>query len=178
MVTSEGLKKATEGMKTIKIHNKNYPPVTERVRAFRSVCPSGSIETRPIPELTNEKVITMQTTIKDEAGNILSTGIAQEVQGSSNINKTSYIENCETSAVGRALAFLGIGVDESMASAEEVANAVMNQERITDKEKKVLENLVEKKGIDIKQLFPYGIDLTAEQYKKAMDWLGTQKDKE
>ena len=39
---------------------------------------------------------------------------------SSNINKTSYVENCETSAVGRALAMLGIGIDTSIASANEV----------------------------------------------------------
>ena len=57
----------------------------------------------------------------------MSTGIAYEVEGSSFINKTSFIENCETSAIGRALGNLGIGIDTSVASYEEVANAVKQQ---------------------------------------------------
>ena len=71
----------------------------------------------------------MKTTITDENGKILATGMAQEKETSSYINKTSYIENCETSAVGRALGMLGIGSDEQMASAEEVANAINNQNK-------------------------------------------------
>ena len=55
------------------------------------------------------------------------TGHAEETIGSSQINKTSALENCETSAIGRALAMMGIGVDESIASADEVANAVFQQ---------------------------------------------------
>ena len=50
------------------------------------------------------------------------------MQGSSNINKTSYVENCETSAIGRALAMLGIGIDTSIASANEVADAIAKQD--------------------------------------------------
>jgi hypothetical protein len=57
----------------------------------------------------------------------LATGYAQEKESSSFINKTSYIENCETSAVGRALGFCGFGIDVSVASYEEVANAINNQ---------------------------------------------------
>ena len=53
--------------------------------------------------------------------------MAYEKEGSTFINKTSYIENCETSAWGRALGNLGIGIDTSIASAEEVQNAVLNQ---------------------------------------------------
>ena len=54
------------------------------------------------------------------------------MQGSSNINKTSYIENCETSAVGRALAMLGIGIDTSIASANEVTEAIAKQQEMVD----------------------------------------------
>ena len=50
-------------------------------------------------------------------------------ENSSFINKTSYIENCETSAVGRALGMAGIGIDTAVASAEEVQNAINNQNK-------------------------------------------------
>ena len=54
--------------------------------------------------------------------------MAEEEKGSTFINKTSYVENCETSAWGRALANFGIGLDTSVASADEVQNAIANQE--------------------------------------------------
>ena len=72
--------------------------------------------------------VLMKTTIKDSEGIIKSTGLAHEVQEASYINKTSYIENCETSAVGRALAMLAIGIDTSMASADEVEIAIAKDE--------------------------------------------------
>ena len=53
-------------------------------------------------------------------------------KGSSNINKTSYVENCETSAIGRALAMLGIGIDTSIASANEVSDAIAKQENASN----------------------------------------------
>ena len=58
---------------------------------------------------------------------MLGTGTAYEKESSTFINKTSYIENCETSAVGRALGMAGFGIDTSVASAEEVKNAINNQ---------------------------------------------------
>ena len=58
---------------------------------------------------------------------MIANGLAEENRGSSYINKTSYVENCETSAWGRALANFGIGLDTSVASAEEVQNAIANQ---------------------------------------------------
>ena len=57
----------------------------------------------------------------------LGTGHAYEKESSSFINKTSYIENCETSAVGRALGMCGFGIDTSVCSAEELTNAINNQ---------------------------------------------------
>ena len=58
---------------------------------------------------------------------MLANGLAEESKGSTFINKTSYVENCETSAWGRALGNLGIGLDTSVASADEVKNAIANQ---------------------------------------------------
>lgn len=135
MITWENLENANKAMETVDISKggkrKNYVMVNERVKAFRSICPSGSISTEIIS--IEDGVVTMMATIEDENGHLLATGMAQEKETSSFINKTSYIENCETSAVGRALGFIGIGIDASMASAEEVANAILNQEDMTKK---------------------------------------------
>ena len=64
---------------------------------------------------------------------VIGSGTAYESENSTFINKTSYIENCETSAVGRALGFAGFGIDGSIASAEEIQNALVNQERMEAK---------------------------------------------
>ena len=63
---------------------------------------------------------------------VLGTGMAYEREGSSNINKTSYIENCETSAIGRALGMAGLGINTAVASSEEVQNAIKQQEELQD----------------------------------------------
>lgn len=126
MLTKENLQAANELIKTVSIKGKEYAQVPERVRAFRTICPGGQITTEII-SLENG-VVTMKATIIDESGRIISTGLAQEKETSSFINKTSFIENCETSAVGRALGFAGIGIDGSMASAEELVNAITNQD--------------------------------------------------
>ena len=70
----------------------------------------------------------MSCEVRDEYGKLLSKAYAYEKENSSFINKTSFIENCCTSATGRALGYLGIGIDTSVASYEEVANAIANQE--------------------------------------------------
>ena len=62
----------------------------------------------------------------------LGTGMAFEKESSSSINQTSYIENCETSAVGRALGMAGFGIETSMASAEEMDSAFTTQDAIED----------------------------------------------
>lgn len=121
----EGLSKVNEKLKAIDVKGKGYVQVNERVKGFRELCPNGRIETE-IVDLSNG-VVTMKAYVSDDNGKLLATGYAQEKETSSYINKTSFIENCETSAIGRALGWVGIGVDGSMASAEEVANAIINQ---------------------------------------------------
>ncbi len=124
-MTYDELVKANETINKVDVKGKQYAMVNDRVKAFRMLCPNGSINTEILR--MEGGIVTMKATVKDEEGHILGTGLAQEKETSSYINKTSYIENCETSAVGRALGFAGIGVDGSMASAEEVANAILNQ---------------------------------------------------
>ena len=125
MITKEQLDTANEMIKKIDFKGKGYALVASRVSAFRAICPRGRITT-DILSMENGTV-TMKTTIFDDDDRELSNGYAQEKEGASYINKTSYIENCETSAIGRALGNLGIGSDENISSAEELANAVLNQ---------------------------------------------------
>lgn len=126
MITKELLNEANKDIKTVPIKGKNYVMVNDRVQRFRDICPSGCIETEII-ELANG-ICTIRAVVRDDDGKILATGIAQEKESNGYINKTSYIENCETSAIGRALGFVGIGIDDSLGSAQEVANAMMNQD--------------------------------------------------
>lgn len=125
MYTWEQLAQANATIKTTPIKGKDYAEVPQRIKAFRSICPGGAIITEM---LSNENgVCVFRATVYDEEKNIIGTGTAYENEKSSFINKTSYIENCETSAVGRALGMCGFGIDTSIASAEEVTNAINNQ---------------------------------------------------
>lgn len=125
MITFEQIKEANKSIKTTKIKNKDYAEVNQRIKAFRMCYPNGSISTEIL--FLGEGVVTIRATVCNEEGAILGTGIAQEKESSSFINETSFIENCETSAVGRALGMCGFGIDTSVASAEEVQNAINNQ---------------------------------------------------
>lgn len=113
------LEKANLEIKKQDIKGKMYAPVNERVLAFRKVFPVGKISTEIIEQTENS--ITMKTTVESD-GNILGTGYASEVKKGL-VNSTSMIENCETSAVGRALGMCGFGVDSGIASQEEVEKA-------------------------------------------------------
>jgi galactitol-specific phosphotransferase system IIB component len=126
MYTWEQLVKANSIIRTTDVKGKEYAEVNQRIKAFRSICPGGSILTEM---LSNENgMCVFKATICDEEMRVIGTGTAYEKETSSYINKTSYIENCETSAVGRALGMCGFGIDTSIASAEEVQNAILNQE--------------------------------------------------
>lgn len=126
-MTYDDIKKANQQLETVPVKGKDYVQVNERVKAFRSVCPGGVIETEMVYYEGGR--VMFKATVKDQDDRILATGYAEEKEGSTMINKTSFIENCETSAVGRALGFAGIGIDGSMASAEEVATAIVNQNK-------------------------------------------------
>lgn len=142
----EDLKKVNETIVTMDVKGKPYALVNERIKAFRMLYPEGTIETEMlsnengvcvfkasiyIPEY--DEVAKNQGVVLVNHTRLLGTGTAYEKENSTFINKTSYIENCETSAVGRALAMCGIGIDTSIASAEEVQNAIANQDDKNDK---------------------------------------------
>ena len=112
-------------LKTVNIKGKEYVTVNERLKYFREHFKGYSL-TSEITHL-NENGVIIKATIKNAEGVEVATGYAHEKQGSSFINKTSFIENCETSCWGRCLGNIGIGLDQSVASADEVANAIKNQ---------------------------------------------------
>ena len=122
----EDIQRANETIKPTDIKGKDYAEVNQRIKAFRMVYPQGCIQTHMV---SNENgICVFRANITTENGVLLATGTAYEKENSTFINKTSYIENCETSAVGRALGMCGFGIDTSIASAEEVQNAMNNQE--------------------------------------------------
>ena len=114
--------------KTTNIRGKQYVEVNERIKFFRQEdrYKDWTIMSE-FTHLDSEQCV-CKTTIADATGRVIATGHAHEMQGASNINKTSYVENCETSAIGRALAMLGIGIDTSIASANEVQDAIAKQD--------------------------------------------------
>ena len=107
----------------VKIHGKEYKTVALRVAEFRAAHPDYTIQTELIE--ANDVLVIMKATIST-CGVVLATGYAEEVRSASKINSTSALENAESSAVGRALAFFGLGGTE-IASADEVANAISQQ---------------------------------------------------
>lgn len=123
------------------------------------VYPHGTIDTDLI---SNENGICIFKATVGDGETILGTGTAYEKENSTFINKTSYIENCETSAVGRALGMAGFGIDTSVASAEEVANAMTQQdgEKIIDK--KMIESL--NKAIENAKIADEVVELILSQY--------------
>lgn len=128
MTTYDDILKANATLKPIDVKGKQYAPVTERIKAFRMIHPEGGISTEIVS--IADGVCVIRAIVTTCEGQILGTGTAYEKESSSYINKTSYIENCETSAVGRALGMAGYGIDGSMASAEELLNAVKQQEEM------------------------------------------------
>lgn len=125
MATFEDIQKANSTVTTTDIKGRPYTEVNQRIKAFRMVYPEGKIMTSLIS--CNDGVCVFKASVYGDDNTPLGTGHAYEKESSSFINKTSYIENCETSAVGRALGMAGFGIDTSVCSAEELTNAINNQ---------------------------------------------------
>ncbi len=133
MIKYEQIAKANDSIRVTDIKGKDYAEVNQRVKAFRQVHPNGTITTEIIS--LQDGIVLMKATILDDDQRLIATGLAYEKENSTFINKTSFIENCETSAVGRALGMCGFGIDVSIASKEEVENAQANQTKDVKKVK-------------------------------------------
>lgn len=134
-------------LNTVNIKGTEYVPVNERIKAFWKYYPNGRINTELIKDENGTCTFKAVIFAFETDSEPRATGYAQEKESSSFINKTSYIENCETSAVGRALGNFGIGIDTSIASAEEVATAIENQKKIDATKLQALQKAIENKGI-------------------------------
>lgn len=116
-------------MKTINIKGKEYVQVNERIKTFRSIPDyKGWALVTEIKELTNESC-TIMAKVVDLNGFVHATGLAREVVAKSPINKFAFVENCETSAIGRALGNFGIGIDTAICSAEELIMKLAQEEK-------------------------------------------------
>lgn len=108
----------------VDIRGKQYQTVALRVQNFRTVHPDFSLVTAVVDRAP--EYVVMRAEIHDAGGRVIATGHAEEYRTSSQINKTSALENAETSAIGRALAAFGMGGTE-FATANEVMNAIHQQ---------------------------------------------------
>lgn len=175
-------------IKTTDIKGKEYAEVPQRIKAFRMLFPEGFIRTSLISHADGVAVMRAEVGYyneEEERELILATGTAYEKEGSTFINKTSYIENCETSAVGRALGMLGIGIDNSVASAEEVQNAILQQkanEKLNKTELTAVTKAIEENGYKVDKICDFfGLekieDMTVGQLRKFNDMMNEGKKK-
>ena len=168
----QSLVKANAAIRTTNIKGKEYAEVNQRVKAFRTLYPEGFITTEILCREGGLCII--KATVghyADGKSVILATGTAYEKEGSSQINRTSYIENCETSAVGRALGMAGFGIDTSIASADEMNNALL-QQNTSDVQKPVQAAPHVQKPVQAEQATPYDIlQETAADSELRLKWL-------
>ena len=164
-ITYEDIENANKCLIGTDIKGKSYIEVNQRIKAYRMVYPNGMIK----PEIKSLKdgVCIFRAEVTNDNGDVIGVGHASEKENSTFINKTSYIENCETSAVGRALGMAGFGIDTSVASAEEVQNAIENQKE----KKEPFSDMPIQEG----QKQWLKMNLTEEEIKKAIVNLGHKK---
>ena len=121
--------------KAISIKGKAYVLVSDRVLYFNETYPNGAIET--YYKLENDTyIVTAKVTPDVDKPSRTFIDHSQATIGDGMVNKSAALENASTSAVGRALAYMGIGVIESIASVDEVNKAVGSSgvRKATDKQ--------------------------------------------
>ena len=112
-------------LESIPLGKSEYVMVKTRLQYFRKHYENASIDTDHV--FFDGESIMCKTTIHVD-GKLVATGMAHEEKSKNNINATSFVEVCETSAVGRALGMMGIGITNSVATYDEVKNAIAQQE--------------------------------------------------
>ena len=140
---------------TTDIKGKGYIEVNQRIKAFRE-CDEfvgWSLETELVS--LKDNVVLFKAIVKNPEGRIISTGYSYEEKDTSMINSTSFIENAETSAVGRALGNLGIGISISVCSADEVKNAIKKQEKLQSDKKITIKEKYTGKELELGAVIPF-----------------------
>jgi hypothetical protein len=136
----------------VKIGNKEYHTVAKRVNDFRKDKKFEGWAIITDCKVMDEMKVIMLATILDANDRVVATGHAEEFRASSKVNRTSALENAETSAIGRALACIGIGGTE-FASANEVQGAMAQQNTLASPEQvAALNQLLEQNVISKGQL--------------------------
>jgi hypothetical protein len=107
----------------------DYAEVAERLPLFWKDCPRGRIVTELIVDDGTRIVMKASLFATYEDYHPTTTGFAEEIRGSSMVNKTSALENCETSAIGRALANYQFQGSKKRASLEEMVKVYRQGEQ-------------------------------------------------
>ena len=112
----------------INLKGRQYYTVARRVQDFRAACPIGegwALLTEIISADAERVVVSAR--VVDPVGRTVAQGHAEERRSNRGVNSTSALENCETSAIGRALAAAGLSGSGEYASADEVTAALAQQ---------------------------------------------------
>lgn len=148
-------------MQTISIKGKSYVTVNERLKYFRENFKGYAIITELVE--VNDRTALIRAVVKNDKGEIVATGTSFERADNkkSMVNSTSHVENCETSAWGRALGNFGIGIDTSVASADEIKRVddkVAYTDEASEEERQEIEQLITETGTDkVKLLAFFGV---------------------
>jgi len=163
--------------KTTNIRGKQYVEVNERIKFFRQEeeYKNWTISTE-FTALDSEMCV-CKAVIADKNQRVVASGHAHEERSGSHINKTSYVENCETSAIGRALAMMGIGIDTSIASANEVTEAIAKQESDASLSSSKPAKATPSKGAAKSTRSTKAAAKDPELMSKAIDYIKSQSDK-
>lgn len=146
-------------LKTVDIKGKQYVQVNERVRVFRNDSQFKGFRMVTVPIEVSGSIAFFETRIFDPNGFLVANGHARELQSDGLVNKSSHVENAETSSIGRALGSLGIGIDSSFCSTDELLWALAEQNKPQ----------VEKKAENIKQATAKTITFTLPSEEKIKD---------
>jgi len=142
---------ANKKIKSINLHGKEYAMVHDRVNAFRSEPNYNDlgIQTMLIHYDNERGFCVIKAEVQDKTGFVVASGIADERRTTKGVNSTSFVENCETSAIGRALACLGIGTEDAYASSFEVENAIDQQKTQENQNASLQEKMEAKLEVNI-----------------------------
>ena len=178
----------TTKLKTIDIKGTPYVTVNSRLKYFRENYENYQLVSEVLSNEGGKCLI--KASIINDKGVVIATGHGFEDEAKGFINKTSHVENCETSAWGRALGNFGIGIDAEVRSYEEMSNAIEGQKEPKKKvpkesacaetesiKKEALEDLIFKDISTLTELSELWIALTKKQQgdKDIMAWKNIRK---
>lgn len=153
--------------------DKKYTTVAVRVEVFRKYFPDYAVNTRVTVD-DGKRVIVVAEIFAPGSDRPISTGIAEEIRGSSNVNRTSAVENGETSAIGRALANLGLHGGEFASDFEievaELKDATMDLNEAVAKAREEEEDAAMEELRQESESFPDDVDAERkDKNKKELD---------